>query len=184
MKKILILLMSFTIISCSTSNQTSLESLNTQRLTAFSNLEGTWILKNVLMGDAMDAPCGFMNEGKVKEMNVTFTSEKVAGTDRIKLYGQSSVNEFMGGYTILSYDADTKTGKIKLESLVSTKMASVDPAFMDCENRYFSYLEIAEDFKIENGKLQLSKTYSLANGDTSSSPFDNSYNNVLYFDKK
>ena len=179
MKKISILLMSFTIISCSTSNQTSLESLNTQRLTAFNNLEGTWILKNVLMGDAMDAPCGFMNEGKVKEMNVTFTSEKVAGTDRIKLYGQSSVNKFMGGYTILSYDADTKTGKIKFESLASTKMASDDPAFMDCENRYFSYLEIAEDFKIENGKLQLSKTYDNA----VNSPFYNSYNNVLYFDK-
>ena len=171
--------MSFTIISCSTSNQTSLESLNTQRLTAFNNLEGTWILKNVLMGDVMDASCGFMNEGKVKEMNVTFTSEKVAGTDRIKLYGQSSVNEFMGGYTILSYDADTKTGKIKFESLASTKMASDDPAFMDCENRYFSYLEIAEDFKIENGKLQLSKTYDNA----VNSPFYNSYNNVLYFDK-
>ncbi len=180
MKKILILLMSFTIISCSTSNQTSLESLNTQRLTAFSNLEGTWILKNVLMGDAMDAPCGFMNEGKVKEMNVTFTSEKLTETECMKLYGQSSVNEFMGGYIILSYDADTKTGKIKFEPLVATRMASVDPAFMDCENRYFSYLEIAEDFKIENGKLQLSKTYDNA----VNSPFDNSYNNVLYFDKK
>ena len=176
--------MSFTIISCSTSNQTSLESLNTQRLTAFNNLEGTWILKNVLMGDVMDASCGFMNEGKVKEMNVTFTSEKVAGTDRIKLYGQSSVNEFMGGYTILSYDAATKTGKIKFESLFSTKMASVDPNFMDCENRYFSYLEKAEDFKIENGKLQLSKTYPLAYDNAGNSPFDNIYNNVLYFDKK
>jgi len=184
MKKISILLMFFTIISCSNSNQTSLESLNTQRITAFSNLEGTWILKNVLMGDALDAPCGFMNEGKVKEMNVTFTSEKLTETECMKLYGQSSVNEFMGGYTILSYDAATKTGKIKFESLFSTKMASVDPNFMDCENRYFSYLEKAEDFKIENGKLQLSKTYRLAYDNAGNSPFDNIYNNVLYFDKK
>ena len=61
----------------------------------------------------MDASCGFINGGKVKEMNVTFTSEKGAASDKYKLHGQSSVNNFSGSYTILSYDKKTKTGKIK-----------------------------------------------------------------------
>ena len=176
--------MLFAVMGCSTSNLTPSAQSISQPESAIVDLQGTWVLKNVLMGDAMDVPCGFINEGKVKEMNVTFTSEKVAGTDRMKLYGQSSVNEFMGSYTILSYDPISKTGKIKFEPLVSTKMAAVDPSFMDCENRYFSYLGNSEDFKIENGKLQLSKTYPLAKGDSGNSPFGESYKNVLYFDKK
>ncbi len=174
----------FALIGCSTTNKTTSTQIAYQSLTDINDIEGTWVLKNVLMGDAMDVPCGFMNEGKVKEMNLTFTAEKVDVRGQKKLYGRSSVNDFIGGYTILSYDSTTKTGKIKLDPFVSTRMASVDPTFMNCENRYFSYLEKSEDFKIENGKLQLSKTYPLVKGDTVNFPFGESYKNVLYFYKK
>jgi hypothetical protein len=184
MKKTIIYLVILSSIGCATSKQITSQKEVTQTVTSSNDLEGTWVLKNVLMGDAMDAPCGFINEGKVKEMNVTFTTEKAASSDKNKLHGQSSVNNFMGSYTILSYDKKTKTGKIQFDPLVTTKMAAVDPTFMECENRYFLYLQKSEDFKIENGKLQLSKSYPLAKGDTGNSPFGESYKSVLYFDKK
>ena len=125
----------------------------------YSNpIESTWVLKSVLMGDAMDMPCGFSNEGKIKEMNLTLTSEKEISGEKKKLFGQSSVNDFMGWYTILSFDEKTKTGKIKFEPLVSTKMASENTTLMECENRYLSYLEKMVDFKLVNNQLQLINT--------------------------
>ncbi len=183
MKKNLIYLVIIASIGCSTSKQIVTENGSSKQ--EFSNaLEGTWVLKNVLMGDAMDAPCGFMNEGKVKEMNITFTSEKNKESNQKKLHGQSSVNNFMGAYTIISYDAKTKTGKIKFAPLASTKMAAINTYLMECENRYLSYLEKSEDFKIEEGKLQLSKTVSIAKENSGNAPFGESYKSVLYFDKK
>ena len=184
MKTNLIYLVILSAIGCSAPKQVSTENQTSKPETTSNPLEGTWVLKNVLMGDAMDVSCGFANEGKVKEMNLTFTLEKGFSGDRKKLYGQSSVNYFSGGYTILAYDEKSKTGKIQFSPLISTKMAAVEPAFMECENRYFLYLQKSEDFKIEGGKLQLSKTYPLAKGDTGNSPFGDSYKNVLYFEKK
>ena len=179
MKKFFIYLATLSSMSCSAPKQVTTKS------GAINNpLEGTWVLSNVLMGDAMDAPCGFMNEGKIKEMNLTFTSEKGPTGEKSKLNGQSSVNTFLGNYTVLSYDKKTNTGKIELDALISTKMASVNPAFMECETRYLTYLQKVEDFKIEDGKLQLSKTYPLPKGDTGHSPFGDSYKNILYFKKK
>lgn len=184
MKTNLIYLVILSAIGCSAPKQVSTENQTSKPETTSSPLEGTWVLKNVLMGDAMDAPCSFVYEGKVKEMNLTFTLEKGFSGDRKKLYGQSSVNDFSGGYTILAYDEKSKTGKIQFSPLISTKMAAVEPTFMECENRYFLYLQKSEDFKIEGGKLQLSKSYPLAKGDTGNSPFGESYKNVLYFEKK
>ncbi len=169
----------FPFLGCSTLNVTT-----SKQLAVTNDIEGTWVLKYVLMGDAMDKPCGFINEGKVKEMNVTFTSEKIAGTSRMKLYGQSSVNSFRGSYSILSYDEKTQTGKIKLEQVASTNMAAVNPDLMDCETRYLSYLERSEDFKIVEGKLQLIKSTPLPNNGHGNIPFGDSYKNVLYFDEK
>lgn len=184
MKKNLIYLLVISTIGCTSPKLATTENQTSKIEIKNNPLEGTWVLKNVLMGDAMDAPCGFANEGKVKEMNLTFTSEKDFSGDKNKLYGQSSVNDFSGGYTILYFDEKSKTGKIQFSPFISTKMASIEPAFMECENRYFLYLQKAEDFKVEGGKLQLSKTYPLSKGDTGNSPFGESYKNVLYFEKK
>jgi heat shock protein HslJ len=185
MKKNLIYLVILSSIGCSAPKLVTTENETSQQTTSNNTLEGTWVLKNLLEGDAMHAPCGFGNEGKVKEMNLTFTAEKGAAGDKKKLHGQSSVNNFMGSYTILSYDKKTRTGKIQFEPLVSTKMAAIDQTFMECESRYFSYLQKSEDFKIEDGKLQLIKTHSLPKGDsTNNSPWGDSYKNVLYFERK
>jgi len=184
MKKNLIYLLILSAIGCTSAKLVTTENQTSKIEITRNLLEATWVLKNVLMGDAMDSPCGFANEGKVKEMNLSFTSEKGNFGDKQKLHGQSSVNGFIGSYTILSYDENSKSGKLKFSPLISTKMASVDPTFMECENRFLSYIEKSEEFKIEGGKLQLSKTYPLAKGDSGNSPFGNSYKNVLYFDKK
>jgi hypothetical protein len=182
MKKNFICLVILSLVGCTTSKQLTTENTS-QKKVSDNPIEGTWVLKNVLMGDAMDAPCGFSNEDKVKEMNVTFTSEKTKNNEIYKLHGQSSVNSFSGQYVIQSYDTKTKTGKIKFEPLASTKMAG-NQDFMDCETRYFTYLQKSEDFKIVDGKLQLIKSTPLANDGKGNSPFGESYKNVLYFYKK
>lgn len=149
----------------------------------YSNpIESTWVLKSVLMGDAMDMPCGFSNEGKIKEMNLTLTSEKEISGEKKKLFGQSSVNDFMGWYTILSFEKKTKTGKIKFEPLVSTKMASENTTLMECENRYLSYLEKMVDFKLVNNQLQLINTTKFVSN--SNLYPSESYSTILYFEKK
>lgn len=176
--KNLIALFTFLIVGCTNTKSIIKETIY------LNPIEGTWVLKNVLMGDAMDKPCGFSNEGEKKEMNLTFTAENSFTGDKKKLYGQSSVNDFFGWYTILSFNKKSKTGKIQFFSLNSTKMASIETAFMDCENRYFSFLEKSEDFKIEEGRLQLSKTYSIPKAKTGNLPFVDNYRNVLFFDKK
>lgn len=150
-------------------------------VTKADDLKGTWVLKNVLMGDAMDAACGFMNEGKVQEMNVTFTQESAGDKGELKLYGQSSVNSFSGSYTIDSYDAAAKTGKLKIGVLAVTKMGSPNAEFMNCETRYLTYLSKAVDFSINaNGQLELSNTVKLTG---SGSPIGESYKSALYFSK-
>lgn len=184
MKKQFLYLVILSSIGCSSPKQVFTESETSKLIPTKDPLEGSWILKNVLMGDALDASCGFANVGKVKEMNLTLTSEKGFSGDIKKMFGQSSVNDFTGEYTVLSYDEKSKTGKIEFSPLMSTKMAALDPTLMECESRYFSYLQKSEDFKIEGGKLQLSNTYPLAKGDSGNSPFDQSYKNVLYLEKK
>ena len=184
MKKNFLYLVILSAIGCTSPKQVATENQTSKIEITRNLLEGTWVLKNVLMGDALDAPCGFANEGKVKEMNITFTSEKLEIGGKLRLYGQSSVNGFMGSYTILSFDEKTKTGKLKFDLIASTKMASENPDFMKCENQYLSYVEKSEDFKIEGRKLQLIKNYPLAKGDKENSPFGDIYKNVLYFEKK
>jgi len=176
--KYLIASIALLVIGCSNTKSVS-------KVNSYSNpIEGTWVLKSVLMGDAMDMPCGFSNEGKIKEMNLTLTSEKEISGEKKKLFGQSSVNDFMGWYTILSFDEKTKTGKIKFEPLVSTKMASENTTLMECENRYLSYLEKMVDFKIEDEKLQLSITLNPLNGNVGKDPFAENYKICFYLIKK
>lgn len=136
------------------------------------------------MGDSMDMPCGFSNEGKSREIILTITSKKVNPTNRRKLFGQSTLNDFMGWYTILSFDEKTKTGKIQFETLVSTKMASDNASLIECEKRYLSYLEKMVDFKIEDEKLQLSITFNPLNGNIGIDPFAENYKICFYLIKK
>ena len=176
--KYLIASIALLIVGCS--NTRSVLKKNT-----YSNpIEGTWVLKSVLMGDALDMPCGFSIEGKSRDMNLILTSEKEISGEKKKLFGQSTVNDFMGWYTILSFEKKTKTGKIKFEPLVSTKMATENTTLMECENRYLSYLEKMVDFKIEDEKLQLSITLNPLNGNVGKDPFAENYKICFYLIKK
>jgi hypothetical protein len=174
--KYLIASIALLVIGCSNTKSVS-------KVNSYSNpIEGTWVLKNVLMGDAMDMPCGFSNEGKSREMNLILTSEKEISSEKKKLFGQSSVNDFMGWYTILSFDEKTSTGKIQFESLASTKMASENTTLMECENRYLSNLEKMVDFKLVNNQLQLINTIKFVSN--SNLYPSEGYSTILYFDKK
>ena len=153
--------------------------------TILSNqLEGTWVLKRILMGDMVDMPCGFANEGKIQPMTITFTTEKEANTSKMKLNGQSSVNQFFGSYVVDSFNEATGTGKIQLGALGSTKMAS-SADLMNCENRYFSMLSESVDFKLElvNGKVQLEMGVKHPINGSSPQPAEG-LDNLLYFEKK
>jgi hypothetical protein len=146
-------------------------------------LEGTWTLKNVLMGDAMDMPCGFGSEGKVRDMNITFTSDKTSG-GAMKLSGQSSVNTFFAEYNIESFDTSSKVGKIKMGAIGSTKIGG-DSILMACENRYFSFLQNAVKFTINsdnNNKIEvLQMSYSISG--VPGGVFGGEYTNTLFFER-
>ena len=169
-----IYLVALLLVGCSNTKKINKES------TTRNPLEGTWVLKNILMGDAMDVSCGFVNEGKVREMTITFSSDKV--DSKFKLYGNSSVNDFSGTYSLLNYNDTIHSGKLLIHPLSATKMASINSSWMACENRYLSNLEKMEEFKVSNNRLQLIHSFKIIKySDSASVEF---YQTILYFDKK
>lgn len=179
MKRFFVLLFATIAISSCKENTVAVESVILP-----NQLEGTWVLTRVLMGDMVDMPCGFANEGKVQPMTITFTTEKVANTSTMKLSGQSSVNQFFGSYVVNSFNETTGTGRIKMGALGSTNMAS-SADLMDCESRYFSMLSKSVDFKLElvNGKLQLEMGVKHPITGNITQPMEG-LDNLLYFEKK
>ncbi len=179
MKKISIFLIALTTISCSNYKKNNLDTASEEKTTQ-NVLEGTWILKSVLSGDIMDTPCGIENN---VEINIVFEAQK-EGEKNINFSGQSSVNSFSGSCTILSFDEKTKSGKIKFGPIASTKMASIAKEYQDCENRYFSILQVTEDFTIKNNKLELIKSIPMSKSDIENGTFNEGNNLILFFDKK
>lgn len=169
-----IYLVALLLVGCSNTKKINKES------TTRNPLEGTWVLKNILMGDAMDVSCGFVNEGKVREMTITFSSDKV--DSKFKLYGNSSVNDFFGSYSLLNYNDTIHSGKLLIHPLAATKMASFDSSWMACENRYLSNLEKMEEFIVLNNRLQLIHSVKIVPNPNSS--LVEFYQTILYFDKK
>lgn len=181
MKTKVICLVMLILISCATPKQITNKKTEIQPP---NPLQGTWVLKNILTGDILDAPCGFANEGKVDEMNINFTNQAQTENDLKQLNGQSSVNSFTATYKIISYNKKKQTGKISISPIMSTKMGAIEPFFMECEKRYFNLLQSTQDFSFQNGKLLLSKINPNANHDENYPYANEAYANVLYFEKK
>lgn len=121
-----------------------------------NELAGTWVLKSILLGDMMDLPCGISNEGKFEPITLELTTTKDETGAVLLLNGRSSVNQYSGSYALESYDETTKTGKLKMSPIGSTKMGG-SPELMQCESRYFLLLGQAVDYQLStiNGKQQL-----------------------------
>lgn len=116
-----------------------------------SSITGNWKLKSVFLGDVIDTPCSW-EAPEHKDMTLNITSEKVENDPKsFVLNGQSSVNQFFGSYSILSFDAATKKGTIKMGAIGGTKMAGPEN-LMNCEFRYYSLLGDATEFQLVEGE--------------------------------
>ncbi len=113
-----------------------------------NKLAGDWVLTNVFLGDAIDTPCGYTTKLD-KTMTIQFDTKKLENesSPTFSVSGQSAVNRFFSSYSILSFDSGTGRGKIKMGVVGGTKMAG--PAeLMDCESRYYSFIQEAESFEV------------------------------------
>jgi heat shock protein HslJ len=167
MKNLFNLLTSFLVVATiSCTNDTTISPSST------NELEGTWVLKSILLGDAVPP----LNN--VREMNITFSSTKNDSSSIF--FGQSSVNTFFGGYNIVSFDNSSKTGKIKMGAIASTKIAG-KPELMQLENIYLAILEKSVDFKIttNNDVQKLRLSYSVPAGAVKNEAYDY----VLFFER-
>ncbi len=116
-----------------------------------NDLSGTWVLKNVFLSDAYDSPCGW-EAGEHADITLNLTTEKTEeADDTYRLSGKSAVNQYFGTYQIISFDKETKIGKIKISTLGSTKMAGPEP-LMRCETRLFDFLVNATDIAVDDEK--------------------------------
>lgn len=140
-------------------------------ITAVSNLEGNWLLKNVFLSDAIDTPCGW-EAGEHEPINFDVKKE----SDNYSFGGNSVVNAYFGNLKVLSYDKDTKTGKLEISNLGSTKKAG-PPLLMNCETRFFNQLQTAIDFGFDEEGLLKIGTFRNEN----SHPRDGGY--YLIFEK-
>jgi META domain len=102
-------------------------------------LVGKWKLTDILKGDVVDRPCGINT--LTRDITLEFTTNSLGTDNFFSLNGQSTVNEYSGGY-----EADAK-GVIKITTLGGTKRGG-SPEMMQCENNYYALLAASEAYKI------------------------------------
>ncbi len=107
--------------------------------TPISPLAGKWKLIEIFKGDVIDRPCGIHT--LTRDITLEFTTNSLGIGDLFRLNGQSTVNDYSGGY-----EADTK-GIIKITTIGGTKRGG-PPEMMQCEYNYYSLLATSETYKI------------------------------------
>jgi heat shock protein HslJ len=107
--------------------------------TPISTLVGKWKLTEILKGDVIDKPCGINT--LTRDITLEFTTNS-SGMDRfLSLNGQSTVNDYSGGYL-----ADSE-GNIKIPTIGGTKRAG-SREMMECEDNYYTFLTNAQAYRI------------------------------------
>lgn len=123
-----ILLMS-QIISCETAS-----------VNALDQISGDWKLTKIFLSDAYDSPCGW-ETGQHRDITLNIKQEN----DKFTFSGQSTVNMYNGSFKATG---DT-TLEIVMGGVASTKMAGPEN-LMNCEMRYFNFLNDAKELQINN----------------------------------
>lgn len=119
-----------------------------------SKLVGTWVLKNIFLGDAIDTPCGYATTG-VRELTLVVTEDQETKT--LKIAGQSAINVYNGSLSIISSDTANGISTIKIGPLGSSKMAG-PPALIECETRLYNFLNEAPELRLgESGELNIGR---------------------------
>ncbi len=119
-----------------------------------SKLVGTWVLKNVFLGDAIDTPCGYATKG-VRELTMVISEDTESKT--LKISGQSAINVYNGSLSIISSDTSNGISTIKIGALGSSKMAG-PPDLMECETRLYNFLNEAPELRIsDTGELNIGR---------------------------
>lgn len=112
-----------------------------------SGLEGTWVLKNVFLSDALDGPCSSPNYQT--EITLKFSIDSTDAEKPVyRISGKSAVNSYFGSFEIAEFDTENDSGIIKFSPIGSTKMAGPEE-LMRCESRYFSYFKEETDFSFD-----------------------------------
>ncbi|KPM48800.1 META domain-containing protein [Jiulongibacter sediminis] len=115
-----------------------------------NDIEGEWVLQKVFLSDAYDSPCGW-EAGDHESITLNISSEG----GKFSFNGNSAVNSYFGSFEVLSFDSESNNGTLKVGPIGSTKKAGSEP-LMNCESRYFSYLETAGDIGLfEENELRI-----------------------------
>jgi heat shock protein HslJ len=107
--------------------------------TPISTLVGKWKLIEIFKGDVVDKPCGV--NMLTRDITLEFTTNSSGMGSFFSLNGQSTVNEYSGGY-----EADSQ-GNIKIPTIGGTKRGG-SPEMMQCENNYYTFLTNAQAYRI------------------------------------
>jgi META domain len=106
---------------------------------AISTLVGKWKLTGIFLGDAVATPC--YGNTPSRDITLEFTANPLDANTSFSLNGQSTVNDYSGGY-----EADSK-GVIKISSIGGTKRGG-SAEMMQCENNYYTFLTNAQAYRI------------------------------------
>jgi heat shock protein HslJ len=107
--------------------------------TSISTLIGKWKLIEILKGDIIDKPCGVNT--LTRDITLEFTTNSSGTSNFLSLNGQSTVNDYSGGYS-----ADSE-GNIKIPTIGGTKRGG-SQEMMECEDNYYKFLTNAQSYRI------------------------------------
>lgn len=124
------------------------QTCETVSINKLNDIEGEWVLQKVFLSDAYDSPCGW-EAGDHEPITLNIDSEG----GKFSFNGNSAVNSYFGSFEVLTFEAEN--GTMKVGPIGSTKKAGPEP-LMNCESRYFSYLETAGDIGLfEENELHI-----------------------------
>jgi META domain len=107
-------------------------------------LLGKWKAVSLFLSDASTGVCH--GNTPTKDITIEFKSNLADDNVSYQVAGSGTVNTYFTSITFNSYNSSEKKASIKVNSIVSTKMAG-SPEMMDCEQNYYTFL--AESTGIE-----------------------------------
>ncbi len=141
MKTIIITLLISGLLGCK--NSLTPESKNYDNF--HLQLKGTWKATSLFLSDASTNVC----HEKKSDRDITFTFSGDMNDDKTsyKVNGSGPINNYFGSISFISFDNETKTGKIAFKNIGATEMAG-STEMMTCEQNFFNFLGETTGFQI------------------------------------
>jgi META domain len=108
-------------------------------------LVGKWKAVSLFLSDASTGVCHQEKTGR----DITFEFKNELAADKISytFNGTAPVNSYFGNISFISFDENTNTAKIKVNTIGGTKMAG-SPEMMACEQNYYTMLSESTGFQL------------------------------------